>query len=103
MVTTSPVTMRVNIKVLALARAQAKKSNRFYQSVLNEALAKSFGVKLPVMPNTKLAAKGKAKPKHKLAKGEKYVSKGQLAKLQAAKKAAKVLKRPKTKFKLKKK
>ena len=86
MITTVPVTMRVNKQVVARARAEATKSNKFYQTVLNEKLAKAYGVKLPEgLPNKKVT-----KVKDKRLKGAK------------PKKAAKVLKRPKTKFKLKK-
>lgn len=76
-ITTAPVTMRVNKGILAKARAEAKATNKFYQQVLNEKLAKAFGVTLPVAVTKKVA---------KPVKGKK----------------AKVLKKPKTKFKLKK-
>lgn len=67
MITTTPVTMRVNSKIVNLAKAEARKPitvngkpvKRGYQTVLNERLAKSFGVKLPELPNTRLAKPAK--------------------------------------------
>lgn len=70
-ITTAPVTMRVNKTVLAKARAEAKATNKFYQQVLNEKLAKAFGVTLPVSV-TKKSAKPARKGKTKKAKKAKH-------------------------------
>lgn len=85
MITTVPVTMRVNKTVVAKARAEATKSNKFYQTVLNEKLARAYGVKLPAtLPNKKLA-KIKAKPAKKAAKAKKPVKAKAAKKIKAKK------------------
>lgn len=78
-ITTAPVTMRVNKGILAKARAEAKATNKFYQQVLNEKLAKAFGVTLPVAV-TKKHAKPVRKAKAKKAKSVKAKSKSKKAK-----------------------
>jgi hypothetical protein len=73
-VTTVPVTIRVDKNIVGQARTEAAKRGVFYQTVLNERLAKSFGVTLSTHITNKkvLAAKGKkVKPKPKVKKGYK--------------------------------
>lgn len=51
-ITTSPVTMRVNKKVLTAAQKRAKAEGCGYQTVINKVLADSFGVTLPPIDRT---------------------------------------------------
>ena len=68
-VTTTPVTIRVNSAVVKAAKAEATKRNVFYQTVLNERLAKAFGVTLPThVTNKKVAGGKKVKAKSKVKK-----------------------------------
>lgn len=80
-VTTVPVTMRVDKRIVALAKKAAKSNDTYYQTELNKGLFKAFGVEAPVVASNKKIAKGRG--------------------VKAVAKKAKTLKRPKTPFKLK--
>lgn len=82
MVTTVPVTLRVDKHIVALAKAASKKNDTYYQTELNRGLFKAFGVAAPPSASNLKIAKGR---------GVKVLSK-----------KAKVLKRPKKSKKSKK-
>lgn len=62
MITTSPVTMRVDTKVLNAIKAEAKAKGLGYQTVINMKLSKYTGVQLTAAPKKAERPKLAAKP-----------------------------------------
>ncbi len=62
MITTSPVTMRVDTKVLNAIKAEAKATGLGYQTIINMKLSKYTGVALAAAPKKAERPKLKALP-----------------------------------------
>lgn len=62
MITTSPVTMRVDTKVLNAIKAEAKATGLGYQTIINMKLSKYTGVALAAAPKKAERPKLAAKP-----------------------------------------
>ena len=62
MITTSPVTMRVDTKVLNAIKAEAKATGVGYQTIINMKLSKYTGVQLTAAPKKAERPKLAAKP-----------------------------------------